>query len=212
MCDALERNLPKGLEVVESNCLAHGRRHIVEQAESFPSECRHVLEQLQIVFANEAACRKKGWTGEVRLSFHQERSGPVLVSLQDWMNAQLEEKRVEPNSGLGQAFRHLLRHWEKFTLFLRVRDAPIENNICERALKMAIRHRRNSLFYRSERGAQVGDLYMTLIHTAQLHGQNPFEYLTALLLHRAPVAERPADWLPWTYRRTLERVQALPAA
>jgi len=207
MCDALERNLPKGHVVVESNCLAHGRRHIVDEAESFPSECRHVLEQLGVVFGNEALCKENGWRGEERLRFHQEQSGPVLASLQAWMNEQFEHKRVEPNSGLGQAFRYLLRRWDKLTLFLRVPDAPLENNLCERVLKMAIRHRRNSLFYRSSQGARVGDIYMSLIHTAQLHGENPFAYLTALLAHETLVANRPGDWLPWAYRNTLERIE-----
>jgi hypothetical protein len=207
MCDALERNLPKGHRVIESNCLAHGRRHIVDQAESFPSECRHVLEQLQVVFHNEALCKTERWSGEERLRFHQEESGPVMDSLKIWMNQQFEEKRVEPNSGLGKAFSYLLRRWDKLTLFLRVRDAPIENNICERILKMSIRHRRNSLFYRSSKGAHVGDVYMTLLHTAQLHGENPFAYLTALLSHRALVAAQPSEWLPWSYRSTLERLE-----
>lgn len=208
MCDALERNLPQGHEVIESNCLCHARRHIVEQVENFPSECRQVLEQLGIVFANEALCKRNGWSGEERLRFHQERSAPVMVGLEAWMKAALDERRIEPNSGLGQAFNYWLPRWDKLTRFLRVRDAPLENNVCERAMKLAIRHRRNSLFYRNGRGARVGDLYMTLIYTAELHGENPFEYLTALLVHERRVAERPADWLPWTYRTTLERLEA----
>jgi hypothetical protein len=206
MCDGLDRNLPTGHEVIASNCLAHGRRHVVDQAESFPEECRHVLEQLQIVFANEALCKKHGWAGEERRRFHEARSGPVMAALEAWMDEQLAEKRIEPNSGLGKAFNYLQRRWDKLTLFLRVRDAPIENNLCERVMKMAIRHRRNSLFYRSPRGARVGDIYMTLIYTAQLHGENPFRYLTALLTHERLVAERPADWLPWTYAATLEQL------
>jgi transposase len=208
MCDALERNRPKGPEVIESNCLCHARRHIVEQAESFPSECRHVLEQLGLVFANEAVCKRNGWSGEERLRFHQQHSAPVMDALETWMEAALEERRIEPNSGLGQAFDYLRSRWDQLTRFLRVRDAPLENNIAERALKMAIRHRRNSLFYRNGRGARVGDLYMTLIYTAALHGENPFEYLTALLAHERQVAERPADWLPWSYRATLARLPA----
>ena len=133
MCDALERNVPTGHAVIESNCLAHGRRHIVDEAERCPSECRHVLEQLRVVFGNEARCKEKGWSGEARLRVHQAHSGPVMASLEAWMNEQLDEKRIEPNSGLGQAFNYLLRRWAKLTLFLRVRDAPLENNICERA-------------------------------------------------------------------------------
>ena len=119
------------------------------------------------------------------------------------MKAELDEKRVEPNSGLGKAFNYLLARWGPLTLFLHVASAPLENNICERALKMAIRHRNNSLFYRSQRGADVGDLYMTLIHTAQLHGENAFEYLAALLKNARNVADDPSAWLPWSFRATL---------
>jgi len=70
---------------------------------------------------------------------------------------------------------------------------------------MAIRHRNNSLFYRSQRGARVGDIYMTLIHTTELQGENPFHYLTELMRHESAVAEDPAAWLPWNYRDTLAR-------
>ena len=71
---------------------------------------------------------------------------------------------------------------------------------------MAIRHRRSSLFYRSERGAEIGDLFMSLIYTAELRGENPFDYLTEVLRHEQAAAASPADWLPWTYRATLARL------
>lgn len=204
MCDGLDtRNLPKGHDVIRSNCLCHGRRQFVDEANSFPAECRHVLEELRIVFRTEAKSRREKLAPEERLVLHQRASAPVMERLKSWMRAELDEKRVEPNSGLGKAFAYLLARWGPLTLFLHVAGAPLENNICERALKMAIRHRNNSLFYRSERGAEVGDLYMTLIHTAQLHGENAFEYLTALLRHARDVAEDPAAWLPWTFRATL---------
>jgi hypothetical protein len=122
-------------------------------------------------------------------------------------NALLAEKKVEPNSDMGKALLYLLKHWEPLTLFLRVPGAPLENNVCERALKMAIRHRTNSLFYKSERGARVGDLYMTLIETTVLNGENPFEYLTVLQRFATEVAQRPADWLPWTFRETLASLE-----
>jgi hypothetical protein len=78
-----------------------------------------------------------------------------MTELEEWLHAQFDEKRVEPNFGLGEAISYLLKRWDKLTLFLRVPNAPLENNICERALKMAIRHRNNSLFYRTLRGARV---------------------------------------------------------
>jgi hypothetical protein len=203
MCDGLDRNAPRDHEVVLSNCLAHGRRHIVDEVENFPSECRHVLEQLGTVFDHEATCRTLELTGHHRLRYHQEHSEPVMRELEQWLEHQLAAKRVEPNSGMGQAISYLLTRWDKLTLFLRVPDAPLDNNLCERVLKMAIRHRNNSLFYRSRYGAYVGDLYMAIIYTAELHGVNPFEYLTVLLQHGRDVADNPAAWLPWTFEATL---------
>jgi transposase len=211
MCDGLERNAPANHVVVASNCLAHGRRHVVDEVENFPPECRHVLEKLAEVFENEAACKKQKLSPDERLAFHQCESAPVLAELETWMNAELDEGRIEPNSGLGQAFRYLLKRWDKLTLFLRVPGAPLDNNICERALKMAIRHRNNSLFYRSERGAEVADMYMSLIYTAELHAENPFAYLVALLERTDEVAKTPGDWLPWTFRDTLARTAAAAA-
>jgi transposase len=61
-------------------------------------------------------------------------------------------QQVEPNSGLGKAYEYMLKRWDKLTLFLQRPGAPLENNICERALKMAIAQRRNSLFYRTQHG------------------------------------------------------------
>jgi transposase len=207
MCDGLDsRNLPAGHTVDASNCLAHARRGIVDQVVNFPTECRHVLEELRKVYRIEAQCKKARLSPAERLSVHQQHSRPIMEGLMTWMQAELDDKRVEPNSGLGQAYKYMLKRRDKLTLFLRKPGAPLDNNTCERTLKMAIRHRRNSLFYRSERGAEIGDMFMSLIHTAELRGENPFDYLTAVLRHEKAVAEAPADWLPWTYRATLARL------
>ena len=112
---------------------------------------------------------------------------------------------MEPNSGLGQAISYLLKHWEKLTLFLRAAGAPIDNNLVERALKKAILHRKNSLFYKTRKGAEMGDLFMSLIHTCELNGVNPFDYLTELQRHAEELKRNPSEWMPWNYRETLAR-------
>lgn len=147
-------------------------------------------------------------TAEERLQFHQQASGPTMADLREWLKRQSEQKLVEPNSGLGTAINYLRKHWEKLTLFLRVAGAPLDNNICERALKKAILHRKNALFFKTKHGAAVGDLYLSLIHTCELNGGNPFEYLTALQRHAAAVAATPREWLPWNYRERLECLAA----
>lgn len=208
MCDALSRNRPKlnaDVEILLAYCMAHGRRQFVEVAENFPEQCRHVLEMLGQVYGHDAKAREKRMTPEQRLQFHAEHSGPVMTELHGWLNAQIDEHKTEPNSGLGKAIKYLLNHWRPLTLFLRAAGAPLDNNIVERALKRAVLHRKNALFYRTLHGAEVGDLFMSLIHTCQLCGANSFEYLTELQRHAPELAARPAEWMPWNYRQRLDR-------
>jgi transposase len=177
MCDALSRNEPKGFDTILANCNAHGRRQFVEVAESFPDECRFVLETLKGVYKNEAMAKKRNLSPQERLQFHQKQSGRLMGKLKGWLNRQLQQRLVEPNSGLGQAIQYALKHWRKLTQFLKIPGAPLDNNICERALKLVILHRKNALFYKTLPGAHVGDIFMTLIR------------------------------MPWTYRATLDNAR-----
>jgi transposase len=200
MADGLSRNFPKlpdKLKVIVGNCNAHSRRRFVDVACNFPEECRYVLESLAEVYGCDAQAEERGLSSEERLHFHQEHSGPVMERLHAWLRAQFAEKKVEPNSGLGSAITYCLKHWERLTLFLRQAGAPLDNNLVERALKKAVLHRKNSLFYRTENGAQVGDLFMSLIHTCELNGANAFDYLNELQKHAEEVAENPSAWMPW---------------
>lgn len=211
MCDALSRNLPGELKTILGHCLAHGRRHFVDVAERFPEECRHVLEALSVIYHNDAIAAERNLSPEARLLFHQAESGPTMEELHAWLARQFDERRVEPNSTLGGAISYLLKHWEKLTLFLCVPGAPLDNNICEQALKKAILHRKNALFYKTCHGAHVGDVFMSLIHTCALCGANPFDYLTELERHAEELSATPQNWMPWNYRQTLAAA-ASPAA
>lgn len=200
MCDALSRNLPGELQTILANCLAHARRRFVDVYDRFPEPCRHLLEALAVVYRNDAVARERGLSAEARLHFHQEASGPTMRALHDWLERQLGEKRAEPNSALGGAIGYTLKHWNELTLFLRQAGAPLDNNLCERALKKAILHRKNALFYKTRNGARVGDLFMSLIYTCQLNQVNPFDYLTELQQHAEVLAACPERWMPWNYR------------
>lgn len=204
MCDALSRNMPAELKAVVANCLAHGRRQFVDVAANFPAECRRVLETLGDVYRNDAKAREDGLSAEERLRFHRERSRPLMIELRRWFRTEINEKRIEPNSSLGTAISYMKKHWLKLTQFYRRAGAPLDNNVCERALKKAILHRKNAYFYKTENGARVGDLYMSLIYTAELSGVSPFDYLTELQKNASLVAVQPSRWMPWNYRAALE--------
>jgi hypothetical protein len=201
MCDALSRNTCGEFDSILANCLSHGRREFVPLATSFPEEVRFVLEQIREVYRADAQSQQLGLTAQQRLLHHQTQSQPVMDTLHRWLNQQLEQKKVEPNSGLGRAISYMLRHWEPLPLFLRQAGAPLDNNVCERALKMAILHRKNSLSYKTLNGAQTDDLFMSLIHTCRLNAVNPFEYLLAVATHAQAVQLSPQAWIPWNYPR-----------
>ena len=210
MCDALSRNLPGELQTILAHCLAHARRQFVDVYDRFPEPCRYLLESLAVVYRNDAIAREKRLSPEARLQWHQETSQPTMQQLHDWLRRQLDEKLTEPNSALGSAIRYMLRHWEPLTLFLRQAGAPLDNNICERALKKAILHRKNALFYKTQNGARVGDLFMSLIYTCQLNEVNPFDYLTQLQRHTEQLAASPQLWMPWNYREALSYESSEP--
>ena len=138
MCDALSRNLPKPFKVILANCLSHARRKFVDVTEVFPEECRFVIEKLKDVYKNEAAAKRKKLSDEERLEYHQENSKPLMDDLEEWLQEQFDQKKVEPNSSLGGAISYMLNHWKPLTLFLREPGAPLDNNLCEQVLKRAV--------------------------------------------------------------------------
>jgi len=204
MCDGLSQNIPDGFATMLANCMAHARRNFVDVAEIFPDECRFVLEILRDVYKTDAIAKAQRLSDEQRLFFHQRESGPLMEKLKNWIKEQIQEKTVEPNSSMGEAFTYMLKRWEKLTLFLRIPGVPLDNNICEAALKRIILLRKNSLFYRTLHGAHVGDRYMSIIHTCYLSGVNAFEYLNALEAHSQQLSQNPQLWMPWNYQERLE--------
>jgi len=203
MCDALSRNQPKEFETILSNCLVHGRRNFVDVASNFPEETSHVIDKIGMVYKNDHMAKEQNLSLQERLHFHQRESGPVMKDLRQWLSEQFVHKKAEPNSGLGKAIAYMLKHWDALTLFLRVPGAPLDNNLCEQALKKLILFRKNSLFFKTEHGAFIGDMFMSLIHTCNLGNVNPFDYLTALQKYSSEVFKNPGNWMPWNYQNNI---------
>ena len=212
MSDGLAANTPKQhkAQALDLNCLVHGRRQFTDIDAFFPNECARVIDAIAEIYKHEAHCKAQRLTPAQRLAYHQAHSRAVMGDLKAWMVQQIEDKRVEPNSRLGGAFDYLLKRWESLTRFLEIPGAPLDNNAAERALKMILRYRKNSLFYKNEHGAHVGDVLTSLIETCRLAGINPLDYLSALMENRSAVFADPAAWLPWNYRDNLGGATATP--
>jgi hypothetical protein len=205
MSDALSRNeVEEGL-VMRCHCLAHGRRQVSDLEEVFPRDCRVVIAALKQVFDHDEEARDQRMSPEARLAYHQTYSQPLMDNLQAWLDKQRADRLVEPHSSLGQAITYMQNHWKTLTRFLSLPGAPLENNVVERALKLFIRQRKNSLFYKSEPSAYIASVLTSLIVTCIDAGVNVLDYLVALQEHRAEVFADPSAWLPWTYQASLGR-------
>src|SRR5882672_7962653 len=203
MSDALARNeVEEGL-VIRCHCLAHGRRQFSDIEEVFPSACRVVIDALKQVFDHDDEARDQHMSPPARLAYHQAYSQPLMDDLKAWLDLQFEDRLVEPNSSLGQAIAYMQTHWETLTRFLSVPGAPLDNNVVERALKLFIRQRKNSLFYKTDYSASIASVLTSLIATCLYAGVNVLDYLVALQEHRAEVFADPSAWLPWTYQAHL---------
>jgi hypothetical protein len=203
MSDALSRNEVDEMSVMRCHCLAHGRRQFSDLADVFPQECQVVIEALTQVFDHDEHARHEQLSPAARLAYHQAHSRPLMEALKGWLDQQFDDRLVEPNSALGKAIAYMQGHWETLTRFLSVENAPLDNNLVERALKLFIRQRKNSLFYKTEYSAYIASVLTSLIATCLYASVNALEYLVALQEHRAQVFAAPAAWLPWNYQAHL---------
>jgi hypothetical protein len=199
MADAAAVNWKGKHQRIEAKCWAHARRKFIEIEEHFPVACGVVLEAIGKVYGYET--ETVGMSAADRLRHHQAKSGPVIAELYLWIEEQFGQKLVEPNSSLGQALRYLQRHRKELTKFLSLAKIPLDNNAAERALKPVVLMRKNSMFYKSEHGASISDLLMSLIESCRLNEVNAWHYFLTLLSSRAEVRKNPSAFLPWNYQR-----------
>jgi len=205
MTDGKSGNTLESTSAVVTNCNAHARRYFVDVSENFPEACSYVLlEVYRNIYKFDAEAKDNGLSAQERLEYHQEKSAPIMEDFRLWLQRQFDEKLVEENSSLGKAINYVQKRWSELTRFLHVAGAPLDNNICERALKKAICHRKNSLFYKTANGASVGDLFMSIIHTCFYAKVNPFDYITQLQRNLSKALKEPAKWLPWNYQLQLQ--------
>lgn len=203
MSDAGSTNHAGEEKTEESLCLTHGRRGFIRAYRSAKKACAWVILKLQAVYKVEAEAKRKGLNPEQRLALHQEKSAPVMQELKTWFDDQIDSKKVEPNSPLGEAIQYMRNHWEGLTAFLRIAGAPLTNDELEQAFKAVKMHLKNALFYKTLFGARVGDMMMSVIQTTVLAGENPWEYLVEIQRNREAVKKNPGAWMPWNFRQAL---------
>lgn len=184
-------------------CLAHARRKFYDLRKSYKKTAVDFVQTINVLFFNDQEIAQITECPEERLRLHRQMSSPTVVKLSLMLASQLEES--PPNSYLRDALNYLHKHWEGLTLFLNEPGVPLCNNTAERGIKNPIRHRKNSLFYRTLKSAQVGNVLSTLLLSAEKNGLSPPAYLTHLLTNRIELWKDPSRHLPWAVADELKR-------
>ncbi|MGD9729813.1 MAG: transposase [Nitrospiraceae bacterium] len=148
---------------------------------------------------------------EERLAYHQKQSLPIMSELKQWMEREIEEKRVEPNSSLGKAMAYFQNHYEKLTQFCQVAGAPIDNNVAEQGLKAPAMIRKNSYFFKTSVGACVAGIILSALVSRHLNKRNVWDYLVWVLRNAAEAKRNPCAFLPWVYQEQGEDEEARAA-
>lgn len=199
MSDALSSNKPTLIDDASfALCNAHGRRQFLDVERHFPSEVEHILNLYGVIWKNNKACVDENRDPEQRLSYHQQHSLPIMVKIKGWCDSYLASAEGEEHSGLGKACRYYVSHYEGLTQFCKTPGAPLDNNKMEEGLKVKIRSRKNSYFYKTQTGADVANVLTSIIATAYRNNINPFHYLNSLQRNKDLVKSHAVDWLPWS--------------
>ena len=212
MSDALSSNNSAIMEVEQSNCNAHCRRQFYDLEEKKPKEVGFVLNKYKNIWVNEQEIKDKLLDFNQRLKYHQEKSLPIMKELKNWALEQRDSPEFEESSALGKAVKYLLKHYVKLVKFCEIPGALIDNNRMEETLKLIIRGRKTSHFYKTANGASVANVLTSIIATAHRADINLFEYLQALQKNRKLVKKDPKLWLPWNYTKQLELINKVSSA
>lgn len=218
MADALAANTSRlkhmDTPVDVANCNSHVVRKFKELKDNplFEEPVDTILALYEEIFQRDKTLKHEGASPAHRLQVHKDKSWPQMVAIKTKILEDLGRNptpphtkpahKVEPNSALGKAYQYILNHFDKLCAFCHREGAPLCNNAAERMLKRAIRHRKNSLFYKNEMGALVGDIMMTVLISAIENGLEPVQYLTDLLQHPELWKTNPEAWLPWHIQET----------
>jgi transposase len=193
---AIYRKLFEGK--ADSGCLAHMRRYFWYALDAFPDEGLAALELVGELYDVEDEAKTLGTDAAARLALRSAKSAPLMAKI----HALVSGMDPPPRSALGKAKSYTLDHWAALSHFLGDGEVEIDNNVCERKLRVPKLGWKNWLQPQSEVGADAVAGFYTLIATCELHGRHPPRYLADVLskVARGWPASRLGELLPWNWQ------------
>lgn len=198
MTDASSNNTVTVSPTKEALCNAHARRKFVE-VEQYSEVAVQAVELYKTIWYNDDESLLAAHTAAQRLEYHKTHSLPVMEAIKKLCEEALNDPHLETHSQVARALQYYVKHYKGLTAFCRWEGAPIDNNESEETLKLAIAIRKNSYFFKTQNGANVVDIILTLIATCERTGTNAYDYLVDLQRRADEVRESPEAFLPWVY-------------
>jgi hypothetical protein len=181
--------------VQEASCWAHVRRKFFDLHEAHASPITtEALERIGALYVIEREIR--GRPPDERQRERQNRSRPLLTSLQEWFKTSLT--KLSRKSETAAAINYALGRGPALVRYCDDGLLEIDNNAAERAIRAVALGRKNYLFAGSDAGGERAAVIYSLLGTAKLNGLDPEAYLTSVLRRIAdhPI-NRISELLPW---------------
>ena len=197
--------------ITEAACWSHARRKFYVLADIETNARRkaqgktsavispmalETVRRIDALFEIERSINGLG--ADQRKTVRQDRSAPLVASLQTWMRE--ERARLSRQNDLAKAMDYILKRWDAFTRFLDDGRICLSNNAAERALRGIALGRKSWLFAGSDRGGERAAVMYSLIVTAKMNDIDPQAWLADVLARLADHPARELDELmPWNW-------------
>ena len=163
---------------IEAGCLAHARRKFDELAKANASPvAAQAIVRIARIYKLESQAREM--TAEARLAHRQQHARALWDELHAWMK--LERTRVPDGGGIAAALDYSLKRWDALGRFLSDGAVSVDNNHIENLMRPWALGRKSWLFTGSELAGKRAAMVMSLVHSAKLHGHDPWVYLKDVL-------------------------------
>jgi hypothetical protein len=190
-------------DITHGGCWAHLLRKFRDALAESAHMAQLYMSDIKALYAIEDEATEQGLEFEQRLSLRQEKAPPILARM---MHRTEGWKHLYSTSGkMGEAIKYLRNQWEHLRCFLKDGRVPLDNNVCERAIRPVAVGRRNWLFAGSERGGEAAAISYSIIGSCRAAGIDPFEYIADVLIKVATYpSSKIADLVParWAELRT----------
>ena len=119
----------------------------------------------------------------IRLAKHSNRAAPDFASKRQRLHERLQKLIATPwkDRHARRLVKRLRRHAHELFTFLDHPEVPHDNNTGERAIRPAVIIRKNSYANRSEEGADMQAVLMSIFRTLKQRGHNPLRTIVAAL-------------------------------